>query len=113
MKSPNNSDKKSTGSSESQVVDLASFRKKKATEGEFAPSGREPLYVSHLNGKVGGNPHMKRPEAEGFGDRLTRIRSSLEKINRLMADLKRMSADGPQPAGEAKSGSKPTQTTKT
>ena len=62
------------------VVDLSSFRKKKDTENELAP-GRKPLYVSHMKGKVTGSPHLKGPEANDFGDRLTRIRSSLEKIN--------------------------------
>ncbi len=110
MKSSNDSDKKPSDSNDqAPVVDLASFRKKKATEGEFA-RGREPLYVSHLEGKVTGSPHTKRPDAEGFGDRLTRIRSSLEKINRLMADLKRMSAEGPAPVGA--DGKAPQNTTK-
>lgn len=98
---------KSSTESEKNVVDLASFRKKKETDGEFA-RGREPLYVSHLEGKVTGSPNTKRPDGEGFGDRLTRIRSSLEKINRLMTDLKRMSAEGPAPVGEM---AKPPQTT--
>ena len=102
---------KSSNDSEKNVVDLASFRKKKETAGEFA-RGREPLYVSHLEGKVTGNPNAKSPvtgtAAEGFGDRLTRIRSSLEKINRLMADLKKMSNEGPAPLAEA---AKPTQNT--
>ena len=76
-----------------QIVDLARFRKKKEVAEEFG-RGREPLYVSHLTGKVTGNPHMKSPESPDFGDRLTRIRSSLEKINRLMSELKKMSSEG-------------------
>jgi len=47
--------------------------------------GRTPLYVSHLDGKVYGRP---KTEEEDFGDRMQRIRASLEKINQLMADLK-------------------------
>jgi hypothetical protein len=100
---------KSSNETEKNVVDLASFKKKKETQGEFA-RGREPLYVSHLEGKVTGSPNAKKQDGEGFGDRLTRIRSSLEKINRLMADLKRMSAEGPTPV-DAKSSS-PSHTTK-
>lgn len=76
-----------------EVVSLAQFKKKKETQEEFG-RGREPLYVSHLTGKVTGNPHMKRSESPDFGDRLTRIRSSLEKINRLMSELKKMSSEG-------------------
>lgn len=87
------SDQSSNRQDEAQVVDLASFRKQKTTEAEFARGGRKPLYVSHLNGKVSGSPHMKRPDSSDFGDRLQRIRSSLEKINRLMSELKRMSAN--------------------
>lgn len=88
---------------EGEVVSLANFRKKKETQEEFG-RGREPLYVSHLTGKVTGTPHMKRPESQDFGDRLTRIRSSLEKINRLMSELKKMSSEGAE--GEAASVSK-------
>ena len=76
-----------------EVVSLASFRKQKETKEEFG-RGREPLYVSHLTGKVTGTPPTKRPETQDFGDRLTRIRSSLEKINRLMSELKKMSSEG-------------------
>jgi hypothetical protein len=82
----------------SQVVDLASFRKRKEVADELTRGGRSPLYVSHLTGKVTGSPHMKRPESPDFGDRLQRIRSSLEKINRLMTELKKMSSDGEQDA---------------
>lgn len=58
---------------------------KKETANEFA-RGREPLYVSHQTGKVTGK------ELEpNFGDRLSRIRNSLERINSLMAELKRTS----------------------
>ena len=72
------------------IVELNSFRKKKEIEQEVA-RGRKPLYLSHLDGKVTGSPHFKRPEGQDFGDRLQRIRTSLEKINRLMAELRRMS----------------------
>jgi len=44
--------------------------------------GREPLFVSHIDGTV------KGPNKEDFGDRIQRIRTSLEKINKLMAELK-------------------------
>ena len=77
--------------SQAAVVDLASFRKKKAVDQEFARD-RQPLYVSHLTGKATGNPHAKRGETGDFGDRLQRIRTSLEKINRLMGELKKMSS---------------------
>lgn len=87
------SDNENNPSSKSgEVVDLASFRKKKDTNEEFARGGRKPLYVSHLTGKVTGSPHLKGPQSPDFGDRLQRIRSSLEKINRLMGELKKMSS---------------------
>jgi hypothetical protein len=77
------------------VVELAAFRKKKEVGDELA-RGRNPLYVSHLTGKVTGSPHLKGPEGSGsqdFGDRLSRIRASLDKINRLMTELKKMSSE--------------------
>jgi hypothetical protein len=73
-----------------QVVSLSDFKRKKTVKQDLA-GGRTPLYVSHLNGKVNGSPHFRGPDAEDFGDRLSRIRSSLERINKLMADLKKKS----------------------
>ncbi len=72
-----------------QLVELSSFRRKKAINDELA-QGRTPLYLSHLEGRVSGNPHLKGTHAEGFGDRITKIRKSLERINNLMNELKKM-----------------------
>lgn len=82
----------------SSVVDMASFRKKKTMDQELARD-RKPLYVSHLTGKITGNPEGKGTEPGDFGDRLQRIRSSLEKINRLMSELKKMSSSGENDSG--------------
>jgi len=67
------------------VIDMSSFRQKKAAEQEFG-RGRSPLYISHLTGKVTGG----KPQTGDFGERLHRIRASLEKINRLMSELKKI-----------------------
>ena len=75
-----------------QVVDLTAFRQKKEVAENHA-KGRTPLYVSHLDGKVHGSPHLKRPEADDFGSRLQRIKASLEKINSLMTELKKNAKD--------------------
>ena len=107
MKSDQDKQDKRVNPNSGDVVDLAAFRKKKDVGEEFA-RGRQPLYVSHLTGKVTGSPHLKGPESPDFGDRLQRIRSSLDKINRLMTELKKMSADG---EGEANNAAKPTTTT--
>jgi len=72
------------------VIDLDKYKKNKIIKQELVREGRTPLYVSHLTGKITGG--KKDPE---FGDRLQRIRVSLEKINRLMSELKKMSEDGP------------------
>ena len=53
--------------------------------------GRQPLFVSHLQGRVSGSPHLREPGTTDYGDSLHRIRSSLEKINKLMVELKKMS----------------------
>jgi hypothetical protein len=74
------------------IVDLAAFRAKKDVQEQLA-RGRDPLFVSHLDGKIKGSPHLSRPKAEDFGDRIQRIRTSLEKINRLMTELKKISKD--------------------
>ena len=86
-----------SNSHQDNIVDLKKFREKKSLQDKVAP-GRTPLYVSHLDGKVKGNPN-RRPSSEDFGDRLQRIRTSLEKINSLMAELKKQSN---QNKGEAK-----------
>jgi hypothetical protein len=75
-----------------KVFSLTEFRQKKSQDSDIA-RGRKPLYLSHLDGKVTGSPHLKGPEAQDFGDRLQRIRHSLEKINSLMTELKRMSRE--------------------
>ncbi len=74
------------------VVDFSAYRKKKEAEQEIS-RGRLPLHVSHLDGKIKGSPHFKSPQADDFGDRMQRIKHSLEKINQLMADLKRNSRE--------------------
>lgn len=66
-------------SGENNVVNIL---KNKKTE-----EGRQPLFVSH--GRVRG------PTPDDFGDRLTRIRTSLEKINKLMIELKKMDKTTP------------------
>ncbi len=72
----------------SNVVDFSQFKRSRQQNNELAP-GRTPLHVSHLDGQVKGSPHFRRPEADDFGDRMQRIKASLEKINQLMADLKK------------------------
>ena len=83
---------KKSSETEAKVLDFNSFREKKALE-ESLTDERTPLFVSHLNGKIKGSPHFKRPSSEDFGDRIQRIRTSLEKINALMAELKKQSKD--------------------
>lgn len=76
------------------VVDFGAFRKKKEVEKEIS-RGRVPLHVSHLDGKVTGSPHFdKNGKSEDFSDRMQRIKSSLERINKLMLDLKKSSHKG-------------------
>ena len=59
------------------VVNIKSLLDKKKLKEDLS-NGRQPLYASHL-----GN--------EDFGDRLLRIRTSLERINQLMSELKKTS----------------------
>jgi len=61
---------------------------KKRTE-----EGRIPLHVSHLDGKVNGSPWFKRPPQEDFGKRMERIKTSIEKINEIMTELKKSSRE--------------------
>jgi hypothetical protein len=70
------------------VVDFSVFKRNKDAQTDLA-RGRTPLHVSHIDGKVKGSPHFRRPEADDFGDRMQRIKTSLEKINQLMTELKK------------------------
>jgi len=85
---------KDLNSEKSNILDFASFKKKKTVEDELTQD-RQPLYISHLEGKLRGTPHSKRPKSEDFGDRISRIRTSLDKINRLMQELKKVSVESP------------------
>jgi hypothetical protein len=64
------------------VLDFNKFRKSKQ-EGEDKPT----LFISHTTGKITGS---KTAPIEAHENRLERIRASLEKINRLMAELKEL-----------------------
>jgi len=68
----------------SNVISL----KQKKEERELS-RGRMPLHISHLNGKVTGSPHLNRDKTEAFSERMQNIKTALEKINALMADLKK------------------------
>ncbi|MBP9706945.1 MAG: hypothetical protein KBD78_04825 [Oligoflexales bacterium] len=80
--------------SDSKIVSIIEFRQKKAIDKETADT-RKPLYVSHTQGRVTSSPHLGSTHMDGqdFGDRMSRIRNSLERINNLMAELKAMSKD--------------------
>ncbi len=88
------------------VIELSGFRKKKDTAEEFG-RGRNPLYVSHSTGKISGSKSAET-EGENFGDRYSRIKASLEKINRLMTELKKISSTASVESIESKSPSAPT-----
>lgn len=74
-------------SESSNVVDFANFKRSKEVEEKFG-RGRTPLHVSHLDGSKE-SPHSRRADAGDFGERMRRIKASLEKINQLMTDLKK------------------------
>jgi hypothetical protein len=59
------------------VIDLAAFRDKKAAHEQFAGK-RKPVASTH--GQAPGN--------EALPERLQKIKTSLERINKLMHDLK-------------------------
>lgn len=71
-----------------KIVDLTHFRQKKQLEKSIAP-GRTPLVVSHLEGKVKDAESVGVKDSD-FGDRILKIRSSLEKINGLMSELRKL-----------------------
>ncbi|MEZ4741155.1 MAG: hypothetical protein R3B45_01685 [Bdellovibrionota bacterium] len=74
--------------SNAKVLNLAHFRKKKKEE-ETLSRGRKPLYISHTERKITSKPGNNGNE--DFSDRVSRIKASLERINTLMSELKKMS----------------------
>jgi predicted transcriptional regulator len=80
---------------ETKILDFKSFKQKQETNNEFSRS-RKPLYVNKEEGRISGNAEGAKSAAdkgEDFGDRLQKIRSSLDRINSLMADLKKLSTN--------------------
>ena len=71
-----------------KIVSFNDFKRKKAFDQEVA-EGRTPLYLSHLEGKVSGSPHLKGEEGD-FNNRVQRVRRSLDRINKLMSELKKL-----------------------
>ncbi len=70
-----------------KILDFVSFKCKK----EGRP---EPLVVDHSTGKITTRAkHLGLEPPEEFGDRIDRVKASLDKINRLMADLKKLSEE--------------------
>jgi len=73
------------------IISISEYRVKQNIKDELA-HGRNPLYVSHLTGKITGS--SSREPKQDFGDRLSKVRASIEKINRLMRELKELNEQG-------------------
>jgi len=67
------------------VIDIKTRRPIKSE-----PDDTPKLRVDRATGKVTGSPHFRRPEDDAFGDRMQRVKQSLEKINALMQELNRI-----------------------
>jgi hypothetical protein len=82
-----------TPSQETKVLDFTAFKKKQEVNQEVS-RGRKPLYINSEQGHVSGTAEGAKSASTGedFGDRLQKIRTSLDRINNLMADLKKLSA---------------------
>ncbi len=77
------------------VVDLATFKRRKGLK-ETLSGQRSPLYATHLQPANSSNPKENSTVTHGdldFASRLDRIKNSLEKINHLMSELKKISHD--------------------
>lgn len=75
-----------------KLIDLKGYKQNKEVATELTRGNRQPLYVSHKTGKITGGEEQN----EEFANRLQRIRASLERINKLMADLKSIQRGGPE-----------------
>lgn len=68
------------------VIELGKFKLQKAKEKAIA-EGKVPLMHTDI-------PSGRPPAADDFAERIMRIKSSLEKINQLMSELKKQSNKG-------------------
>lgn len=50
--------------------------------------GRTPLYIDYVNGHIRGGEGFQEETEEGFAERMSKVRVSLERINALMRGLK-------------------------
>lgn len=66
-----------------KVIDIRSRMRSK--------DGNPVLLIDHARGKVSASTPPGYHRSEEFGDRMARIKASLEKINRLMSELKQLS----------------------
>ena len=75
-----------------KILDFSAFKNKQEINNEFSRA-RKPLFVNSDKGSISGTSDRAQPvqASEDFGDRLQKIRSRLERINTLMADLKKLS----------------------
>lgn len=72
-----------------QVFDLKAYKAKKQETAVLA-RGRKPLYATHLPKKTG-TTYLANPETPvDFALRIARIRKSIENINALVTDLKKL-----------------------
>jgi len=76
----------------SKIVEFAVFKKKRETKDALA-RGRKPLYVNHAEGSITGSSKANplAANSEDFADRLVKIRGSLDRINQLMSEIKKLS----------------------
>ncbi len=81
---------------DAKVLDFSSFRRKKSEEQDLTRGRSKPLYISHKEGNVTATPSgsLSSSTNENFGDRVSRIKASLDRINSLMAELKKISQHG-------------------
>jgi hypothetical protein len=83
---------KTENTKDAKVIDFSTFRRKKSEEQDLTRGRNKPLYVSHNESKITSmSPSDSSVKTEDFGDRVSRIKASLERINSLMAELKKMS----------------------
>lgn len=82
-----------TNPPETKVLDFTAFKKKQEVNNEFSRA-RKPLFINDKEGLISGTEEgAKSASTEDYGDRLQKIRTSLDRINTLMSDLKKLSSN--------------------
>jgi TolA-binding protein len=73
------------------IIDFKSLKKAKDTKEHASPKMPADAVKLDQSSSLHNSPHLKGKHLDDFRQRISRMRSSIERINHLMQDLKKIS----------------------